>query len=306
MKISYAYRRMTYYPFQGSSSWELLPPKEARAGWLRKVRALGFEGIEISATQALEGGETGARELRRELEDAGVPCVAIRGGGGFAHPRQVAGSRQGWARSLRAAGLVGAGLVNSAIGSPVAHPRAAGAGDRGQPIKQVSSRLANEAQYEATARHLREAGRLAADLGIELSIEMHQNSVADSSWSCLYLLELIDLPNVGVNPDLGNLFWNYDIPEESCEAAIVALAPKAKYWHCKQLARLYLPHAQESFFRQVPLPDGEIDYRFAITAMVEAGYQGYLALEGCRDGDQLHKDGRSVAYCREILRELGQ
>ncbi len=57
---------------------------------------------------------------------------------------------------------------------------------------------------------------------------------------------------------------------------------------------------------KVPLPDGEIDYRFAISAMVEAGYPGYLAIEGVREGDQIYGDGRSVAYCQQLLRELGQ
>ena len=45
-------------------------------------------------------------------------------------------------------------------------------------------------------------------------------------------------------------------------------------------------------------------YRFAITAMVDAGYQGFLAIEGVREGDQLSGDARSVRYCREILDEL--
>ena len=54
----------------------------------------------------------------------------------------------------------------------------------------------------------------------------------------------------------------------------------------------------------VPLPDGGIDYRFAITAMLDAGYQGFLAIEGVREGDQLSGDARSVRYCREILDEL--
>jgi hypothetical protein len=40
--------------------------------------------------------------------------------------------------------------------------------------------------------------------------------------------------------------------------------------------------------------------------MVQANYPGFLAVEGCREGDQLHRDGRSVAYCQQILRELGQ
>ena len=54
---------------------------------------------------------------------------------------------------------------------------------------------------------------------------------------------------------------------------------------------------------RVPLPDGDIDYRFAVNAMQDAGYDGYLAIEGAVLGDQLHADRRSVEYVQGILAE---
>ena len=84
-------------------------------------------------------------------------------------------------------------------------------------------------------------------------------------------MELIDSPNIFLNPDLGNIYWCYDIPEESTEDAIVALAPHSRYWHCKNLKRVYIPENEHSIFLRTALPDGDIDYRFAITAMKEAG-----------------------------------
>ena len=54
---------------------------------------------------------------------------------------------------------------------------------------------------------------------------------------------------------------------------------------------------------RVPLPDGGIDYRFAVNAMQDAGYDGYLAIEGAVLGDQLHADRRSVEYVQGILAE---
>ena len=44
---------------------------------------------------------------------------------------------------------------------------------------------------------------------------------------------------------------------------------------------------------------------FAISAMVAAGFDGYLAVEGAKDGDQLSADCRSIAFVKRILRELG-
>jgi len=55
----------------------------------------------------------------------------------------------------------------------------------------------------------------------------------------------------------------------------------------------------------VPLPDGDLDYRFAIAAMLDAGYNGYLAVEGAREGDALSKDRRGAEYALRVLAELG-
>jgi sugar phosphate isomerase/epimerase len=141
-------------------------------------------------------------------------------------------------------------------------------------------------------------------VNVKISIEVHQGSIADNSQATLHLLDLIGLDNVGANPDLGNIYWHYEHPEETSEAAIVALAPRSLYWHCKNLIRQHIPDLQRSFFQRVPLPDGDIDYRFAIAAMLDAGYDGYLAIEGAREGDALSKDRRGSEYVQSLLKEL--
>lgn len=302
MKIGYAFRRSTYYPYQGTLGWEL-PPPELRPRFLRQVREIGFEGIEIGLAPGARASETDARELRRELEDAGLPCAAARGGGGFAHPRVAAQNRQRAFDAIQLAAWLGCDRVNMTVGTPVTDPHARGATGVGEQVSQGSSRTAHEADFAVTATHLRDAATFAADLGITIAIELHQHTIADNSWSCLHLLELVDRPNVGINPDLGNLYWTYDVPEETNEACILALAPKAKYWHCKNFQRTHIPELGKSYFARVPLPDGEIDYRFAIAAMRDAAYDGYIAVEGVPLGDQLTQDARSAAYCRHLLDE---
>ena len=63
---------------------------------------------------------------------------------------------------------------------------------------------------------------IAADLNVKISIEVHQGSIADNSTATLHLLDLVGLECVGANPDLGNIYWQYEHPEETSEAAIVA------------------------------------------------------------------------------------
>jgi sugar phosphate isomerase/epimerase len=206
--------------------------------------------------------------------------------------------------AVRCAAWLGASVINTTFVTPPTHPGGPGHGRQGEQVSQGGSRTASEADFERTAEHLRRIGALAADLGVEIAVEVHQGSIADNSQAALHLLDLVGLDNVGVNPDLGNIFWHYEVAEESPEAAIVALAPRAKYWHCKNLRRIHIPELRRAFFLRVPLPDGDIDYRFAIAAMVDAGYSGYLAVEGAREGDQLTADCRSARYARELLASL--
>jgi sugar phosphate isomerase/epimerase len=188
--------------------------------------------------------------------------------------------------------------------TPPTHPGGPGVGRQGETVSQGASRTASSQDFALTAERLREAGRMASDLGVKISIEVHQGSIADNSWATLHLLDRVGMDSVGANPDLGNIYWQYEEPEETPEAAIVALAPRAVYWHCKNLARLHVPELHRSFFHRVPLPDGEIDYRFAVSAMLEAGYDGYLAVEGAQKGDQLTADRRSLEYVRGLLADL--
>ena len=298
MKVAYAFRRGTLYPHQDGG----IGSKEHRSAFLQKAKEIGFDGIELGPS-VLDQPDVGS--LRVELEDAGMPCVAIRGGGGFTDARTAAGANKRWEEIIHFAAQIGAGVVNSTVGgSPSPDPRGDGT-YRGERISQGSSQTAREEDYERTARGLSEAAKVAADQGLEISIEIHQHTIADNSWSALHLLELINQPNVGINPDLGNIYWTYDIPEESCEDAIAALAPHCNYWHCKNLNSVHIPDLEKSILLQAPIPDGDIDYRFAISAMLAAGYSGYLAIEGMRLGDQFHGDGKSVAYVKSVAAELG-
>src|SRR5207302_8674685 len=158
--------------------------------------------------------------------------------------------------------------------------------------------------FSLNAGRLRSGGNRAGDVNVSVAIEVHQGSIADNSTATLHLLDLVGLRNVGANPDLGNIYWHYEYPDETAETAIVALAPRAVYWHCKNLQRLHIPELRRSFFQRVPLPDGDLDYRFAIAAMLDAGYDGYLAVEGAREGDAHTQDRRSAQYILHLLAEL--
>src|SRR6266536_1961683 len=103
MSLIYAFRRTTLFP-RADTGNEL--PAEGRTAYLRAVKALGFEGLELGVPR---GGETELRALRRELEDAGLPCRALRGGGPSLQPEAADGGRERMRSGLRAAAAMGAG-----------------------------------------------------------------------------------------------------------------------------------------------------------------------------------------------------
>jgi sugar phosphate isomerase/epimerase len=300
MRIVYAFRRSALYPDPGREAE--LPAKDARRPFLRNAKEAGFDGLEVAVPQT---GEAEARELRNELEEAGLPCLAVRGGGPSLRPRDIKGNQRRMEEAIRAAAWLGAPVVNATIGMP--RPSTArGVMQWGEAACWGSSRDATEADFERAAAALAAVAPLAADQGVSIAIEVHQHCLADNSWSALHLMELVNHSAIGLNPDLGNIYWAYHEPEESSEQAIVALAPHSKYWHLKNLRRTYVPGQDYALFHQTPLPDGEIDYRFAIAAMLDAGYQGDFAIEGLRLGDAISADARSASYIRDLIRELRQ
>ena len=303
MRFCYAFRNLGCYP-QHLNPWAL-SPEDFTDKFLARVAPMGFDGMEVGAEMLdrVGGEDRGMKEFGKRLADAGAPIVSIRGGGSFIDPRRGRANREKQLRAVRYAGLVGAEVVNSATSSPPRY-EIAGTGT-GNPTSQDSSRDARMTEFEGIAAVYREACDLGAELGVALSIEVHQNSQVDNSWAALLLHGLIDRKNFGVNPDLGNVLWTYDVPEESSEDAIVAMAPVANYWHCKSLIRVHHPENQRTIFLRVPLPDGEIDYRFASEAMHAAGYKGFVVIEGAMvGGDQWYADQRSLDYMKGIWTEL--
>ena len=311
MRLCYAFRRSTFHPFSGGWRWGI-PDGEARARYLKQVKEIGFDGIELGAEYfgGMDATEKQAKELQGVLRDAGLPCVALReedltrvtDGGDLRQPRVARHNRQRLEKAVQIAGWIGAEIVDTALR---ARPRrrAGSTGSTGEATSHDSSQTASEEDFVRSARVLREVGELAGAVGVIVTLEVGQHSIADNSWSTLHLLELTGSPYVFANPDLGSIYLAYDFPEESNEEAVLALAPHTRYWHCKNLQRVHVPELDRSYFVRVPLPDGDLDYRFAIAAMKEAGYSGYLAIEGAIDGDQLYQDRRSVDYVRELLAE---
>ena len=308
MRYCYAHRRFTLYP-RSIDSWNL-EPTDYTPAFLDKARSTGFDAIECGFEVLNKLPDASGRgEMAARFDAHGLKVGAIRAGGTLTEGRNGPENRDKIMRAVEYAVDVGAEVVNGALSAPPrypGHPPGSIPGSvSGWPKSQDASKDADMWVYDELARVFQEVCDQAAPHGIDVTVEVHQNSPVDNSWSGVYLHKLVQRDNFGMNPDMGNIVWTYDVPEEDYDASIDALAPISKYWHCKNLHRVYHPENQRSVFVRVPLQDGEIDYRYAISAMAAAGYSGYMAIEGTQLGDQWHKDGTSLEYAKAIWAEFG-
>jgi len=313
MRFCYAFRRFSDYPYLGNAFD--MDPKRLTDKFLKRVNNMGFDGIELGmeCLDRVEGGENGLKEFEKRLSDFGTPVLAIRSGGLMIDPKSGEENILRARRSLKFGKILKSEVINGAISQPSKSPYLdTGSGlisskevtHNGLPFSQNSSRETSLPEYDMLAEKYQELCDEAQDYGLNISCEVHQNSPIDNSWSAKLLHSKVERDNFGINPDLGNIIWNYDIPEERTEDAIKELAPISNYWHCKNMTRVNHPENQRSVFVRGNILGGEIDYRFAIESMHDGNYSGLMALEGVFNGDQFYSDKQSLDYCKEIWNDL--
>src|SRR5579884_2281285 len=158
-----------------------------------------------------------------------------------------------------------------------------------------------EAYREAAAR-LKAVARACAELGADLSIELHDDGLQDTADGCLRLIEMIDEPNVGVNPDLGN--WAR-VPYEHLDTwrdQVTKLARRTNYWEVKNYQTTYSPSERRFVSWATLLDEGVIDFRESATILWRAGFRGWVCNEG-GVGDYVRSQLRFIEYFRWILDE---
>jgi sugar phosphate isomerase/epimerase len=278
-----------------------VPAAAERAPLFRYARRLGFEGVDLADSWLdwFALGDDELRALREQIEAEGLVCAGLNPYRSILvrHP-SAAHNEARLARSVAVAALLGAPVVNIPLSVPF--PAVWSEAERAQ--RQL--RLARAADYdeddwEVTADKLRALADRAAALGVALTLELHDDGMLDDSAAVLRLWRLIDRPNVGVNPDLQNLH-RVPYPCESWRQALLNLAPYTNFWHVKSCAKTYVVDEARTYSHGATLVAGEIDYRWALTQMVRAGYDGWISVESGR-GDSLEHAGSDLAYLRRLV-----
>lgn len=128
----------------------------------------------------------------------------------------------------------------------------------------------------------------AAAVGVSLAVELHDDGLLDTPDLLLQLVRRVDRPNVGTNPDVGNICRGPG-PAADWRGALAALGPSAVNWHVKNYRD----------GRPSPVWDGVIDHREAVALMRRAGYRGWVSIESYM-ADVFDLQKRSLDYVRPL------
>jgi sugar phosphate isomerase/epimerase len=155
------------------------------------------------------------------------------------------------------------------------------------------------AVWALAVKRFRELARHAAEVGIEISLEMYEDTYLGTADSAVRLLADIDHPAVGLNPDLGNL-QRLHRPVEHWLAMVEKTVPHANYWHVKNYLRTEDAATGAIVTAPAPMESGVISYRVAVAKAIAAGFRGMFCCEHY-GGDGLSVSARNREYLQRIL-----
>ncbi|WP_237249051.1 sugar phosphate isomerase/epimerase family protein [Spelaeicoccus albus] len=154
--------------------------------------------------------------------------------------------------------------------------------------------------WALAVERLQKISDAAAIQGINVSLEMYEDTYVGTADSAVQLVKDIDRSNCGLNPDIGNIVrLHREI--ESPESMLAKMLPYTNYWHIKNYLRDYDPATGAYFSAPAPLSSGFISYRRAIEMALEVGFDGPICLENY-GGDGLSVCAQNREYLRGILK----
>jgi sugar phosphate isomerase/epimerase len=155
------------------------------------------------------------------------------------------------------------------------------------------------AVWRLAVERIRALGRHAAELGLEIGLEMYEDTYLGTADGAVRFATEVDLPNVGLNCDLGNLVRLHR-PVEHWLSMMRKVAPFARYWHVKNYFRTEDEATGLVVSAPAPLELGVISYRVAIRMALEHGFDSPFLVEHY-GGDGLSVSALNRDYIRRFL-----
>lgn len=149
-------------------------------------------------------------------------------------------------------------------------------------------------------RRIRELARHAVEVGIEISLEIYEDTFLGTCELAVRFLEDLGVDGVGLNPDLGNLVRLHR-PIENIQTMFDTVLPHTNFWHIKNYFRDEDPASGVVSTFPAPLEMGIINYRTQIRTAVRLGFRGPFVVEHYGT-DSLGVAAHNRDYIRGVLR----
>ena len=263
-------------------------PAAVWASQLRQVRELGFDYIDPTDAWVPLAALSDARinEFSTALSDEGLAISSI------SMTRNsvvdVARGEQNLADAHRLIDLApsfGATIVNTGFMQAITPAQSEHIW-----FWLVEGHVDDPALRELAIERIRELGDHARSNGIQLSLEMYEDTFIGTPDGAVQFITDVDHDAVGLNPDLGNLIRLHR-PMPHFTEMFAKVLPYSNFWHIKNYSRDHDPATGAYSSAPLPLKYGYINYRQMIRLALDLGYSGPFCCE--------HYGSDSLGVCAE-------
>ncbi|HEY9292239.1 MAG TPA: sugar phosphate isomerase/epimerase family protein [Microlunatus sp.] len=263
-------------------------PASVWAGQLRQVRELGFTHIDPTDAWVPLAALSDQRveEFRTVLGDQGLSISSISMTRNSVVDKEFGERNLADAhRLIDLAPTFGATIVNTGF------MQATTAEQNAQIwFWLVDGHKDDPALRDLAIERVRELGDHAKTAGIQLSLEMYEDTYVGTPDDAVSFITDVDHEAVGLNPDLGNLVRLHRPMPHPTEMYAKVL-PYSNFWHIKNYTRDFDPATGSYSSAPMPLKYGYINYRQVIRRALELGYAGPFCCE--------HYGSDSIGVCAE-------
>ncbi|MFI2364134.1 sugar phosphate isomerase/epimerase family protein [Promicromonospora sp. NPDC019610] len=158
--------------------------------------------------------------------------------------------------------------------------------------------------YDLAVGRIRELADHARDVGVQVSLEMYEDTYVGTPDLAVRFVQDVDRDNVGINPDLGNLVRLHR-PIEDIPTMFEKVLPLTNFWHIKNYTRDEDPATGSYATHPTPLVQGVVNYRAVIRRALDLGFEGVFVCEHY-GSDSLGVAAINREYIREVLRGAGR
>jgi len=263
-------------------------PASVWAGQLRQVRQLGFDFIDPTDAWVPLGAldDVRVKEFHAVLADEGLAVSSIS-----MTRNSVVDLKNGEANLAMAHRLIdlapefGATIVNTGFMQAVTPAQ-----QKALWFWLAEGHHDDPALRPLAIERIRELGNHAEQNGIQLSLEMYEDTYVGTADDAVSFVTDVNHAAVGLNPDIGNLVRLHR-PMPAFMEMFEKVLPFSNFWHIKNYFRDEDPQTGSYASAPMPLKTGIINYRNVIRRALELGYSGPFCCE--------HYGSDSLGVCAE-------